>query len=459
MRKAYSKRLGVVDAQLERKNQIVYRPISELKPDSENPRRHPKEQVRKVAASISKFGFASPILIDANSRVIAGHCRLEAARQLGWDAVPTVALTHLSEVQARALALADNQLATNATWDSRLLGEQLKMLSDLDLDFTLEDLGFETTESDLLIQAVDAAAAEDRDPADQIPADSGPPVSRPGDLWNLGSHCLYCGNALEEASYATLMGGKKAAMVYSDPPYNTRIEGNVSGLGKIKHTDFLMASGEMSSPQFTQFLAIAFRLMANSSVDGALHFHYGDWRHMGEYLTAGRSVYSEFKHLIVWDKGVGAMGSLYRNAFELIFLFKHGRARHRNNIALGRYGRNRINIWRVPGLNSLGRATEEGNLLALHPTVKPVALGMGAMLDCSARGDIVLDAFAGSGSTLIAAERTGRIAYCMELDPRYVDTILRRYIAYTGDRPRHAQSGKFFDELERQRAKKGGRRG
>jgi DNA modification methylase len=266
----------------------------------------------------------------------------------------------------------------------------------------------------------------------------------------LGEHRVYCGSALDQAAYTLLMDEKKAALVFSDPPYNVPIEGNVCGLGSIHHREFAMAAGEMSSAEFIAFLTRALSLCARHSTEGSLHYLCMDWRHMAELLAAGREVYPELKNLCVWAKDNPGMGSLYRSQHELIFVFKSGRGPHRNNIQLGRYGRNRGNVWHYPGMNSGARGTDEGNLLALHPTVKPVALVADAILDCSARGEIVLDAFLGSGTTVIAAERVGRRCYGMEIDPLYVDTIVRRWQAFAGEGARHAASGQSFSDIEKE---------
>jgi DNA modification methylase len=273
------------------------------------------------------------------------------------------------------------------------------------------------------------------------------PLSKMGDGWLLGLHRVFCGNALDPAAFATLMGEEHAAMVFADPPYNVPIDGHVSGLGAIHHRSFPMASGEMNRTEFTEFLRQACQNLAAFSADGSIHFICMDWRHAEELLAAGRKVYSELQNLCVWVKCNGGMGSLYRSQHELIFVYKHGRDGHCNNVQLGRFGRNRSNVWQYPGVNSFARSGAEGNLLTLHPTVKPVAMVADAILDCSARGDMVLDAFLGSGTTVIAAGRTGRRCYGLELDPAYVDTIVRRWQAQTGGSARHAASGRSFDDL------------
>jgi 16S rRNA G966 N2-methylase RsmD len=424
---------------------VIYRRIDQLRLDPKNPRLHRPKQIRQIAHSIEAFGFNCPVLVDATLKVIAGHGRVLAAQLLGWNEAPTIRLDHLSEAQARAFMIADNRLTENATWDDDLLAEQLQDLACLDLDFDLEVTGLDTGEIDLRIDSLNGQKHESED---VVPASSGPPVSRLGDLWYLGEHRIYCGSALELSSYAELMNDRKAAMVFSDPPYNVKIGGNVSGLGSFQHREFVMASGEMSEADFTLFLIRSFSLMRDHSTSGSIHFICMDWRHLGELLAAGRATYNELKNLCVWVKSNAGMGSFYRSQHELIAAFLSGHGPHRNNVMLGRYGRNRTNVWTYPSINSFGRIGEEGNLLALHPTVKPVALVADAVMDCSARNDVVLDPFCGSGTTVIAAERTGRRCYGLELDPRYVDTIVRRWQAFTRDSARHSASDRSFDQMQ-----------
>jgi len=429
--------------------------ISSLNACPRNPRIHSAKQLRQIAQSIRTFGFNVPVLVDGDLNLIAGHGRVMAAQLLGWTAVPTISLGHLTEAQARAFMIADNRLSEISIWDDRLLAEQLQELAALDLDFSLEVTGFDMGEVDFRIETLTAPQATGGDPADRLPAESsGPPVSRVGDLWLVGKHRVYCGSALDESSYAALMQADKAAMVFADPPYNVPIGGNVSGSGSIRHREFVMASGEMSEAEFTAFLSHACSLLARNSKNGSLHYICIDWRHMHELLSAGRRVYAEPKNVCVWVKDSPGMGSLYRSQHELVFVFKNGRGSHRNNIQLGQYGRNRGNVWYYPGANSFARATDEGNLLALHPTVKPVAMVADAIMDCTARGEVVLDAFLGSGTSVIAAERTGRRCYGLELDPLYADAIIRRWQAFTNTTACHAASGKSFSQLETEAAER-----
>jgi DNA modification methylase len=428
---------------------VTYRSLSDLKPAPRNPRAHSLRQVRQIARSIKTFGFLVPVLVDRNGNVIAGHGRIMAAELLGLSEVPTICVEHLSEAQIKAFMIADNRLSENSAWDDRLLAEQLQELSVLDLDFSLEVTGFDMGEIDIYIEGLTSDSEDGDDPADALPVPpTGMPVTRAGDLWLLGAHRVGCGDALDEAAYAALMQNEKAAMIFSDPPYNVPIEGNVSGLGAVHHRDFVMAYGELTEAEFTAFLAKACTLFVRHSIQGSLHFICMDWRHVAEVLAAGRKAYTELKNLCVWAKDNAGMGSLYRSQHELVFVFKSGRAAHRNNVQLGQYGRGRTNVWRYPGVNSFSRSSDEGNLLALHPTVKPVALVADAILDCTARGDVVIDGFLGSGTTVIAAERTGRRCYGLELDRVYVDTIVRRWQSFTGESARHAVTGRLFNDVE-----------
>jgi DNA modification methylase len=440
-----------------RRLSVAYQPIGSLKVDPRNPRLHSRRHVRQLARSIKAFGFNVPILVDANLNVIAGHGRVLACRELGWTEVPTIRLDHLDEAQKRAFMIADNRLTEISQWDDKLLAEQLRELSLLDLEFSLDATGFEIGEIDLRIDGLSNPQPDRTDPADVAPpVHNGPPISERGDLWVLGRHRIICGDSTDAMTCAALMERTEAAMVFTDPPYNVPIDGHVSGLGSIRHREFAMACGEMNEAQFTGFLATACGLAARHSRDGAIHFICMDWRHLGELLAAGTRVYSELKNICVWVKHNAGMGSFYRSQHELVLVFKHGRGAHHNNIELGRFGRHRSNVWDYLGANSFGRTTEDGNLLALHPTVKPVAMVADAILDCSARGDIVLDPFLGSGTTLMAAERTGRRCRGIEFDPGYVDTVIRRWQAFTGEDARRATDGHTFTEMEIQRGERHG---
>lgn len=432
--------------------EIVYRPIAELKLDPHNPRSHSPRQVRQIARSIETFGFNVPVLIDAAGKLIAGHGRVMACQRLGWREVPTICLDHLTEAQARAFMIADNRLTENSMWDDRLLAQQLQELAALELDFSLEVTGFEVGEIDLRIEQLSAPSDDHQARADQIPEPSRLAVTRTGDLWLLNEHRVVCGDALADAAYASLMGNRPAQMVFADPPYNVRIGGNVSA-GAIKHREFVMGSGELTEDEFRRFLTKACSGLARHSVPQALHYICIDWRHLGELLTAGREVYGELKNVCVWVKDNAGMGSFYRSQHELICVFQRGRGRARNNVQLGQYGRNRTNVWNYPCANSFSRSSDEGRLSALHPTVKPAALVADAIMDCTDRHDVVLDAFLGSGTTVIAAERTGRRCYGIEIDPSYVDIIVRRWQSFTRGAALHGETGGSFAQIEAERSK------
>ena len=423
-------------------------PVSELKPYSRNARTHSKKQVGQVAASIQSFGFNVPILVDEEQTVLAGHARLEAAKKLGLDTVPCVRLSHMSKAQKKAFILADNRLALNAGWDEETLSLELKDLIDLDKDFEIGVTGFSVAEIDGLVEGI--RFEEPGNPKDdRLPEVTDVAVTRPGDLWLLGPHRLLCGSALSPEDCSRLMGGMKAQFVITDPPYNVPITGHVSGLGKVRHREFAAASGEMTADQFTAFLETAFRNLVANSTDGSIHMVFIDWRHIAEVQAAGGSVYSELKNLIVWVKDNGGMGSFYRSRHELIFVFKNGTAPHVNSFELGQHGRYRTNVWTYKGMNSFGG--KRNDELGLHPTVKPVALLADAIKDVSTRGSIVLDLFGGSGSTLIAAHKTGRRGYLMELDPLYCDRSLRRWENFAKDDAVLEGTGQTFAEVAKER--------
>jgi DNA modification methylase len=429
--------------------EVVYRRIQELKLDPGNPRLHSARNIGQIARSIRTFGMVSPILIDRVDRVVAGHGRVLACQQLGRTEVPTIPLEHLTDAQAKAYLIADNRLAENSEWDERLLAEQLKQLSELNLDFALDVTGFEIGEIDLRIEELSTASDRDEARADAVPDPlTDRPVTRLGDIWILNDHRVLCGSALEKASYAALMQGEKAQMVFTDPPYNVAIDGNATGSGKTHHREFLMASGEMSEQQFTRFLTTACSLLANHTSTGSLHFVCIDWRHLVELLAAGRKAYGDLFNLCVWVKNNGGLGSFYRSQHELVLVFKSGAGSHRNNVQLGQFGRNRTNVWQYQSATSFSRSGDEGNLFSVHPTIKPATLVADAIMDCTSRRDVVLDGFLGSGTTVIAAERTGRRCYGLELDPIYVDVIVRRWQAFTRQTAYHAQTRKSFAETE-----------
>lgn len=432
--------------ELLRKLKIELVRLSAIKPYPRNARKHSKKQIRKLAALIKTYGWTYPILVDADGNIIAGHGRFEAAKLLGLEFIPVLRITDLNEKQIAALRLADNRIAEEASWDDDILKTVMQELVSADLDFEITMTGFDMAEIDLVLGEVQPAAVVDEIATSDL---NGTSVTRPGDLWLLGEHKLLCGDALESANYKTLLGTEKAEMVITDPPYNVPIDGHVCGLGRKKHAEFAMASGEMAPEEFIEFLKAVFSILVAHSIAGSIHTIFMDWRHQAEILAAGSKAYSELKNTCVWTKTTGGMGSLYRSAHEFVYIYKSGTAPHINNVSLGSYGRNRTNVWRYPGANSFGKGRKQA--LDMHPTVKPVAMIADAILDTSNRKGLVLDPFAGSGTILIAAQRTGRRARAMELDPRYVDVALRRYRRVTGVEPVLAATSQTFTQVEHQR--------
>jgi DNA modification methylase len=426
---------------------VVHRPIAELKPNPRNARRHSQKQLSQIAGSIREFGFNSIVVVDEDGVILVGHGRCEAARISGLETVPVLRLSHLTAEQKIAFSLADNKIALNADWEMDHLKGLWRELNGAEINFDLEVTGFETAEIDLL---VDGPTDQERvDRSDLPPPVQNEAVSRFGDLWHLGDHRLLCGDACDPASYEDLMDGELARVVFTDPPYNVPIDGHVGGLGAVKHREFKMASGEMTPAEFEHFLKTVFGNLAEATIDGALHFICMDWRHLGEVTNAARGIYPELKNLCVWNKNNGGMGSLYRSKHELVFVFKAGTAPHLNMVELGKHGRYRTNVWDYAGVNTFrsGRDAE----LEMHPTVKPTALVIDAIKDCSRRGDMVLDAFSGSGTTIMAAHKSRRRARAIELDPLYVDVAIRRWQSYTGQQATMAITGETFAEVEQRR--------
>jgi DNA modification methylase len=425
---------------------VEYLPPHGLVPYAANARQHSAEQLRQIARSISEFGFVTAVVVDAQNRVIAGHGRLLAAKTLKLTRVPVVRITHLTETQLRAYRLADNKIAANATWDDGLLRVELDFLMSPEVNFDVDLTGFSTPEIDVLIG--DAASAVSEPP---LPDgfESMQLISQLGDIWQLGPHRVACGDSRDPALLAALMEGEKSAMVFTDPPYNVSIGGMVSGLGKHCHEEFKMASGEMSCAQFTAFLKESLSAALSTCAAEALIYVFMDWRHITELSEAYQALGLRLLNLAVWVKTNAGMGSLYRSQHELVFILKKGHASHANNVELGRHGRYRTNVWQYAGMNSFGKEREAA--LAVHPTVKPIALVMDAIKDVTAHGDIVFDGFLGSGTTVLAAHSTHRRGYGIELDPRYVDVCLSRWMALTGEQPIHVGTHQSFEQLRQAR--------
>jgi DNA modification methylase len=424
---------------------IEYLPVDILKPASRNARTHTKKQVAALVRSIERFGMVTAIGIDDSDTIIYGHARARAAVEAGLTEVPVVRLTHMTQDERRAYLLADNRLAMDAGWDKELLAIELQELQALEFDLPI--LGFSLPEIDKLYDDLADGRLDGRDAdEDAIPDRQTNHVTLPGDVWLLGHHRLICGDARDPEIYAKLLDGEEVGVIFCDPPYNVKIENNVSGLGKVRHGDFAMASGEMNSGEFVDFLTDSLRPAAAACRNGAIAFICMDWRHMVELTTAGLAAFDELKNVCIWNKKNAGMGAFYRSKYEMVFVFKKGDAPHINTFGLGQSGRHRSNVWDYSGVSSLSASGQDE--LAMHPTVKPVAMIVDALKDCSARGDVVLDNFGGSGSTLIAAEKAGRRARVIELDQGYCDVIIRRWQTLTGKEARRESTAETFESAE-----------
>jgi DNA modification methylase len=423
--------------------------LSSLRPYAKNARCHSRAQIRQIAKSIETFGFTNPILVSDDLEILAGHGRAAAAQLIGMKQTPIVRLSDLSAAERRAYVLADNKLALNAGWDREVLAIELQGL--IDLGFDVETTGFALGEIEVVLEEAADSAPDDRSDGaeDEIPLVRDAAISRTGDMWRAGRHRLICGDARDKKAYEALLGNERADLIFTDPPYNVPIDGHVCGSGRIRHREFAMGVGEMSSAEFTAFLEKTLGPAAERCRDGAIAFVCMDWRHADELTAAGKVVFAELKNLCVWNKSNAGMGSFYRSKHELVFVFKKGTAPHVNSFGLGETGRPRSNVWDYPGVSSIGRNRMEE--LAMHPTVKPTRLVADAIKDCSRRGDLVLDPFGGSGTTLIAAEKTGRSARLIEYDPAYCDTILRRFERVTGKQAILSVTGETFEDVEQHR--------
>lgn len=414
-----------------------------LRPLGRRARTHSRKQIGQIAESIRTFGFSVPILVDEQHRIIAGNARLEAARMLGLEQVPVVVVSHLDPAQKRAFAIADNRLAELAGWDRSVLKAELQELVELDLAFDLDVIGFDDAAIDALV-----LCDEEGGSADIVPEAPRIAVTRLGDLWQLDEHRLLCGDALEITSLEAVLGGDQARVIFTDAPYNVRVQGHVTKSGH--HAEFAMAAGEMGDEEFTQFLRRVWGQVSHALVPGGLAYLSMDWRH-AKHLLAGYEEHGlELLNVIVWDKVHGGMGSHYRSRHELIFLARKPGAQHTNRIELGKHGRDRTNVWAYPGMSGAGH--DQKHLRSLHPTVKPAAMVRDALLDSTGRGDIVLDFFAGSGTILIAAEMARRRARAIELEPRYCDVAINRWESFTGKEARLSSTGQTFAEARADRA-------
>lgn len=425
----------------------LLRDIKTIHPNDKNARTHKKGQIMALSSMIKAVGFNSAIMVDGEGRILAGHARYAAALQLGMTHVPVIVLDALTEAQKRAFMLGDNQLATLSGWDRGILAEDFAYLNGElpSLGITFADLGFAVGEVN--------AISEDRgnilggDPADALPKPAKVTVSETGQIWNLGplGHRVLCGDARSVDEVLRLLAGALAAMCFVDKPYNVPVDGHIQGNGGIQHDEFAMASGEMSPAEFRAFAKVTDEVIRACMKEGGLIYSCIDWRSLPLFMEVGLEVFGSILNVIVWNKTNAGQGSFYRSQHELIALFKVGEGAHTNAIELGKHGRNRSNVWTYPGANTFrkGRMAD----LAAHPTVKPVAMVADAIRDCTLPGEIVLDTFLGSGTTLLAAEKVGRRCMGLEIEPKFVDVAIRRWQDFTGLDAICAETGRTFDEI------------
>jgi DNA modification methylase len=415
---------------IRRKHDLKVRDMSltVLHPYPGNARIHSKGQIKKIADQVVGIGWINPIITDEHGMILSGHGRYQAALLAGLTHVPTIQIPGLTEAEKRSHILADNRLSDESAFSKAQLKIELAGLIELgdDLSFT----GFDTLEIDNVL------SFDDPGPSDNVhlPDEGAKPVARLGDLYHIAKHRLVCGDARDITCYERLLGDERAQLIFTDPPYGCKITGNVSGLGQVKHEDFVMGAGEQSLPEFAQtLLRPAFRCMAASVAPGAIAFICTDWRAAPHLHDAAQGVFHEQKNLIAWVKTNSGMGTFYRSGHELIFVYKVSAGTHINNFGLGQGGRHRSNVWTYAGANTFRKGRMDD--LAAHSTVKPKAMIADALRDCSKRGGIVLDPFLGSGATLAACEMTGRVGRGIELDPKYIDLILKRLAEETGCEP------------------------
>jgi DNA modification methylase len=414
--------------------EVIELSLDKIEPYDDNPRDHPDEQIAMLKKSVNKHGFNNPVLIGpaddvaGKHELIAGHARLQAAKQLGMSTVPAIILSHLDGNERRAYRLADNAIALKGDWSMDLLQEEMAFQMEWDLEFDAEALGFEVGEADALAEAFRSEFDEEEEEAPPAPSRERDAISELGTIWQIGPHRIACGSALDPELWGELMDGREADVVISDMPFNVPVNGHVSSSGQ--HSEFAQASGEMSEQEFADFVRKAFELQERYARPGSLSYQFIDWRSVELMIREGRKIYERLINLCVWVKPAAGMGSLYRSRHELVCVFHKGGAPHQNNVELGKHGRFRTNVWEYAGCTGFSEDREDN--LAMHPTVKNTQMIADAIMDSTAAGDLVVDAFLGSGTSALAAARTKRHCFGIEIDPHYVDLAVERLLKEVG---------------------------
>jgi hypothetical protein len=417
-------------------------PIGSLRPAEAPVRRHPKKQLAKVRKSLEVFGQVTPILVTPDGEIIDLELVWQALRANAATHVDVIVVADKSPEEIKALRLVLNRTALDAVWDDENLRIVLKDL--LDQNFDLDLTGFDVPEIDRYL-SLDIPQANVEEDGSDIPPVQARAISAPGIIWALGEHRVGCGSATDLAFVSRVLGGKTANSSFIDPPYNIKVDGFITGKGRHRHREFVQGSGELSTDEYFALLKDSLLVLKGCCAPTALVYACIDWRHVMELTVAGHACDMPLYTICIWTKTNGGMGGIYRNAHELVCVFKAGAEKPLDNVELGRHGRNRTNVWSYPGMSSFGKDRDE--LLGSHPTVKPVAMIADALRDVTKRGDIVLDTFLGSGSTLMAAQETGRICCGVELDPLYVDVTIRRWQNATGRDAVLFETGEHFDDV------------
>jgi DNA modification methylase len=416
--------------------------LASIKMPAKTLRHHSPRKLKNLTKNVDRFGILIPVLVDRTGSIIDGVARYQAAKVLGLTHIPVIDCSFLTEDEVRVLRLSLNRLPADANWDKDAVANELRHLVEVgfDLDFT----GFETVEIENLLEIGEPEADVEEITISPVPAVT---VSKVGDVWGLGSggaqHRVACGDFRDHGLCEVLFDEAQASAAFTDPPYNVKIQGHVSGTAK--HKEFAHASGEMTPAQFEAFLLKGCEVLFRHLKTNSVAFVCMDWRHIQNLLNASGAAGFELLNIAVWTKTNPGMGSFYRSAHELVAVFRRQGDTHRNNIELGRHGRSRSNVWSYRGVNVFGA---ERHLLNSHPTPKPSALVADAIRDVTVPGEIVFDAFLGSGTTLIAAHRTKRRCYGTEIEPTFVDLSIRRWQLETGLDAIRLADGANFTDLE-----------
>jgi DNA modification methylase len=415
---------------------------TELKSGRYEFNKYSDKHVDYVVGCLEDFGFINPAVIDDNDFILTGHSRVKAAIKAKMKKIPVIRVSHLSDMEKSRYSISHNLLSRLPKLDHEKLARKTEKIHKAGGDKAIKRMGMTMQDFHALMASQTKTKAMKEGDGNDIASDV--QVTKPGDLWLLGNHRLFCGDSRDQESYRILMDGEKARTVLTDPPYNLDI--SQIKVDRGSHTNFNMGSGEMTSDEFTDFLRLVIENMADNLIDGGLLYIFMDARHTPEIVQAYADMKLKMLNICIWNKEAAGMGSFYRHQHEMVHVLKKGNASHVNNIRMGKFGNSRSDVWSYPRVKKSFGSGE----LSFHPTVKPMQLIADAIIDCSYKGDIILDPFCGSGTTIIAAENTERRGFGMEISPFYCDQIIHRFERCTGQKVIHADSGKSFQALSRE---------